>query len=148
MERRPGTPPRPTTPSALRREASLLLGLSSVQFKFSESESDCTRVLSTSSAIYRHMITCILPLPEHHRRTSGRIELTPRVVLIFNTVSEPRQSEMWSRIASDCLGWCRSSTIHTVLYRCGIRTPYQYVPYRYTSVHVRRYDLHVHSNAM
>ena len=35
----------------------------------------------SSSAIYRHMI--ILPLPEHHRRTSGRIELTPRVVLIF-----------------------------------------------------------------
>ena len=33
---------------------------------------------STSSAIYRHMI--VLPLPEHHRRTSR--------VLIFNTVSE------------------------------------------------------------
>ena len=35
-------------------------------------------LLRTSSAIYRHMI--ILPLPEHHRRTSR--------VLIFNTVSE------------------------------------------------------------
>ena len=72
----------------------------------------------------------ILPLPEHHRRTSGRIELTPRVVLIFNTVSELRQSEMWSRIASDCLGWLAvEGSNRTVQYRCGIRTQYQYVPY-------------------